>query len=185
MSNGHLIPPVGADDHVQGPADAPVTLVEYGDYECSYCGMAYPIVKSIQERMGDQLRFVFRSFPLSEMHPHAEHAAEVAEAAADQDHFWEMHDMLYEHQDRLGDAALVRYAQQLGMDPNEVRSDLEDETYADRVRRQFMSGVRSGVNGTPTFFINGERFNGAWNDPGAFLRALREAASASGAGTHS
>lgn len=185
MSSGHLTPPVGPDDHAQGPADAPVTLVEYGDFECSYCGMAYPIVKSIQERMGDQLRFVFRSFPLSEAHPHAEHAAEVAEAAADQDHFWEMHDVLYEHQDHLGDAALVRYAQQLGMDATEVRGDLEDGTYADRVRRQFMSGVRSGVNGTPSFFINGERFDGAWNEPGELFRVLRETADAAGAGAQS
>lgn len=183
MSNGHLMPPVGEEDHAQGPADAPVTLVEYGDYECPYCGMAYSIIKQIQDAMGNQLRFVFRNFPLTESHAHAEHAAEVSEAAADQDRFWPMHDMLYEHQQHLGDAALVRYAQELGMDADEVRTDLEEGTYADRVRRQFMSGVRSGVNGTPTFFVNGDRFDGAWNDPGAFLRALREAAS--GAGAHS
>jgi protein-disulfide isomerase len=185
MSNGHLMPPVGGDDHSTGPADAPVTLVEYGDFECSYCGMAYPIVKQLQDAMGDRMRFVFRSFPLGEIHPHAEHAAEAAEAAADVDRFWDMHDLLYEHQDRLGDQALVRYAEELGMDGGEVRSDLEEGTFADRVRRQFMSGVRSGVNGTPTFFINGERFDGAWNDPGAFLRALREAAGAAGAGSRS
>jgi len=185
MSNGQLRPPVGGDDHSAGPADAPVTLVEYGDYECPYCGEAYPIVKQLQEAMGDRLRFVFRNFPLAEVHTHAEHAAEVSEAAADADRFWEMHDMLYEHQDHLGDGALVRYAQQLGMDPNEVRGDLEDGTYADRVRRQFMGGVRSGVNGTPSFFINGERFDGAWNDADAFLRALQEAAEAAGASTRS
>jgi protein-disulfide isomerase len=179
------MPPVGADDHSIGPDDAPVTLVEFGDFECSYCGMAYPIVKQMQDAMGNQLRFVFRSFPLAEIHPHAEHAAEVAEAAADEDHFWEMHDILYEHQDRLGDKALVRYAEKIGLSADEVREDLEEETFADRVRRQFMSGVRSGVNGTPTFFINGERFDGAWNDPGAFLRALREAANAAGAHTRS
>lgn len=178
MSNGHLMPPVGADDHCTGPDDAPVTLVEYGDFECSYCGMAHPIVKQMQDALGNRLRFVFRSFPLAEIHPHAEHAAEVAEAAADEDAFWEMHDLLYAHQDRLGDAALVRYAEQIGLDADEVRTDLEEETFADRVRRQFMSGVRSGVNGTPTFFINGERFDGMWNDPGSFLRALREVASA-------
>lgn len=185
MSTGHLMPPVGTDDHSTGPADAPVTLVEYGDFECSYCGMAFSIVKQVQDAMGNHLRFVFRNFPLTEVHPHAEHAAEVSEAAADQDLFWQMHDVLYEHQQQLGDAALVRYAQQLGMDAAEVRSDLEEGTYADRVRRQFMSGVRSGVNGTPTFFINGERFDGAWNDAGAFLRALREAADGAGAETHS
>ena len=185
MSDGHLMPPVGADDHSIGPDDAPVTLVEYGDFECSYCGQAYPIVKQMQDTMGNQMRFVFRSFPLTEVHPHAEHAAEVAEAAADEDAFWEMHDLLYQHQDRLGDAALVRYAKEVGLSADEVRADLEEGTFADRVRRQFMSGVRSGVNGTPTFFINGERFDGAWNDPGSFLRALREAATAAGAGPRS
>lgn len=185
MSSGHLMPPVGADDHSTGPADAPVTLVEYGDFECSYCGMAYPIVRQLQDAMGSQLRLVFRNFPLAEVHPHAEHAAEASEAAADQDRFWEMHDVLYEHQDRLDDIALVRYAQQLGMDATEVRGDLEEGTYADRVRRQFMSGVRSGVNGTPTFFINGERFDGAWNDAGAFLHALREAAGTADTGSRS
>lgn len=185
MSNGHLMPPVSGDDHSVGRAEAPVTLVEFGDFECSYCGMAYPIVKQMQDAMGDQLRFVFRNFPLAEIHPHAEHAAEAAEVAADVDHFWEMHDLLYERQDRLGDQALVRYAQELGMDADEMRTDLEDGTFADRVRRQFMSGVRSGVNGTPTFFINGERFDGAWNDPGAFLRALRDAASAAEAPSRS
>ncbi len=114
-------PPVGANDHVQGTANAPVTLVEYGDYECPYCGEAYPIVKALQERLGKQMRFVFRNFPLSEMHPHAEHAAEAAEAAGGQGKFWEMHDLLYENQDALEDEDLARYAKALKLDmPRQV-----------------------------------------------------------------
>lgn len=185
MSDGQLTPPVEADDHVVGPADAPVTLVEYGDFECSYCGMAYPIVKGIQRRMGDRLRFVFRNFPLKESHPHAAHAAQAAEAAAAQDAFWAMHDALYQHQHALADDDLVRYAAALGLDADRVARELQDGTYAHAVRDDFRSGVRSGVNGTPTFFVNGARYDGAWADEGAFLRALRDAADgvASGRGT--
>src|SRR5579862_1438401 len=149
-----LKPPVGASDHVQGPAEAPVTLLEYGDYECPYCGEAYLIVKALQNRLGDQVRLVFRNFPLAEAHPHAEHAAEAAEAAAAQGKFWEMHDMLYEHQDALEDADLARYAKALKLDLPRFIKDMENHTYVDRVRSDFTSGVRSGVNGTPTFFIN-------------------------------
>jgi protein-disulfide isomerase len=173
-----LTPAVGATDHVAGPDDAPVTLVEYGDFECPYCGMAYPIVKSIQRQMGNRLRLVFRHFPLSESHPHAEHAAEAAEAAATQGKFWGMHDMLYEHQDRLGDRDLVRYAETLGLDGASVAQALAAGTFAPRVRRDFLSGVRSGVNGTPTFFVNGERYDGPWNDEAIFLQTLRLAADA-------
>jgi protein-disulfide isomerase len=175
MSAG-LTPAVGVADHVAGPDDAPVTLVEYGDFECPYCGMAYPIVKSIQRQMGNRLRLVFRHFPLSESHPHAEHAAEAAEAAATQGKFWGMHDMLYEHQDRLGDRDLVRYAEALGLDAASVAQALEAGTFAERVRKDFRSGVRSGVNGTPTFFINGQRYDGPWTDEATFLQALRATA---------
>jgi protein-disulfide isomerase len=111
----HLTPPVGERDHSQGPADAPVTLVEYGDYECPSCGQAYPIVKALQERLGARLRFVFRNFPLTNAHPHAEHAAEAAEAAAAQGRFWEMHDRLYERQRALDDAHLARHAADIGL----------------------------------------------------------------------
>jgi protein-disulfide isomerase len=141
-----LSPPVGDGDHAQGPADAPVTLVEYGDFECPYCGRAYPIVKAVQAHFGPRLRFVFRNFPLTESHPHAAMAAASAEAAGDHGKFWEMHDLLFEHQDHL----------------NEIRSPDE----AHRVREDFMSGVRSGVNGTPTFFINGVRHDGSWDFQG-------------------
>jgi protein-disulfide isomerase len=170
-----LILPVSPDrDHVQGITDAPVTLVEYGDYECPYCGEAYPIVKDIQERMGDQLRFVFRNFPISTAHPHAEQAAESAEAAATQGRFWEMHDHLYEHQGRLMDDALRSYAEALELDVALFDKELSEHVHADRIHEDFMSGVRSGVNGTPTFFINGVRHDDSY-DPETLLRALRRA----------
>jgi protein-disulfide isomerase len=172
--SGQLTQPVGDDDHVQGPTEAPVTIVEYGDFECSFCGQAYPIVKAIQQRLGDRLRFVFRNFPLSEAHPHAQHAAEVAEAAGAQGKFWEMHDLLYERQQALEDADLVTYAGEIGLDVQRVARELEAGTWTPRVRAHFRSGVRSGVNGTPTFFINGERFDGDWTDERQFEAALRD-----------
>jgi len=171
-----LHPPVTEHDHTAGPDEAPVTLVEYGDYECPYCGMAYPIVKEIQRKFGDQLRFVFRNFPLKEAHPHALHAAEAAESAGAQGKFWEMHDAIFEHQHALEDKDLVAYAEAIGIDPDRVADDLSNGTYVKRVREDFRSGVRSGVNGTPTFFINGERYNGPWADPVQFARALQDAA---------
>jgi protein-disulfide isomerase len=155
--------PVSVDrDHIQGPADAPVTLLEYGDYECPYCGAAYPIVKQAQSRMGDRLRFVFRNFPITTSHLHAERAAEAAEAAASQAKFWEMHDLLYENQKRLGDSDLHGYAEQLGLDLGAFDEDLAGHAHLERVREDFMSGVRSGVNGTPTFYINGVRHDGSY-----------------------
>lgn len=155
--------PVGDRDHIQGAAKAPLTLVEYGDYECPHCGRAYPIVQEVQRRLGKQLRLVFRNFPLSNLHPHAAHAAEAAEAAAAQGKFWEMHDTLFEHQRELTDAALVRHAEALGLDVARFEADLAGHKYAHRVREDFQSGIRSGVNGTPTFFINGERYEDSWD----------------------
>jgi protein-disulfide isomerase len=157
-----LTMPVGDRDHAQGPANAPVTLVEYGDYECPHCGRAHPIVKDVQRRLGKKLRFVFRHFPLATIHPHAEHAAEAAEAAAAQGHFWEMHDAIFEHQDALDDRHLAGYASAIGLDAARLEEELAGHTHAPRVREDFMSGVRSGVNGTPTFFINGDRYEGSW-----------------------
>jgi protein-disulfide isomerase len=177
VSGAQLIPPVGPDDHAAGPADAPVTLVEYGDFECPYCGMAYPIVQAIQQKLGDRLRFVYRHFPLKEAHPHAQHAAEAAEAAAAHGKFWEMHDTLFERQHALEDDDLVRYARDLGLDAARVARELAEGAHARSVRDDFRSGVRSGVNGTPTFFVNGERYDGAWADEPSFVRALRAAAS--------
>jgi protein-disulfide isomerase len=149
-------------DHIQGSADAPVTLLEYGDYECPYCGAAYPIVKEVQTRMGNRLRFVFRNFPITTSHPHAERAAEAAEAAAAQGRFWEMHDYLYEHQQHPEDRDLRAYAEELGLDFERFARELAEHSHAARVRDDFMSGVRSGVIGTPTFYINGERHNDSY-----------------------
>jgi len=172
-----LTPLVSEHDHAHGAADAPVTLVEYGDYECPYCGRAYPIVKQVQEQLGEQLRFVFRNFPLRELHPHAQHAAEAAEAAGAQDRFWEMHDHIFEHQRALSDRHLSEYAALLGLDVERFDRELTSHAHASRVRSDFASGVRSGVNGTPTFFINGVRHEGPW-DAESLLDALQTAASA-------
>ena len=158
-----LQPSVSDSDHRAGPDDAPVTLVEYGDYECPHCGRAHPIVRQVQRRMGNGLRLVFRNFPLAEIHPHAQRAAEAAEAAAGQGKFWEMHDMIFEHQAQLADTDLIRYAKSLGLDAGRVKDELAAGTHAGRVRTDFTSGVRSGVNGTPTFFINGTRYDGSWD----------------------
>ena len=171
-----LTVPVDEDrDHIQGPAEAAVTLVEYGDYECPYCGAAYPIVKEVQARMGERLRFVFRNFPITTSHPHAEQAAESAEAAAAQERFWEMHDVLYENQRHLEDEDLRTYAEQLGLDVERFASELAEHAHAARVREDFMSGVRSGVNGTPTFYINGLRHDDSY-ELETLLDALEAAA---------
>jgi protein-disulfide isomerase len=168
--------PVADDrDHIQGAPDAAVTLVEYGDYECPYCGAAYPIVKEVQEAMGDGLRFVFRNFPISTAHPHAEQAAEAAEAAAAQGRFWPMHDLLYENQQRLEAEDLLAYAGQLGLDAARFESEFEGHVHAARVHEDFMSGVRSGVNGTPTFYVNGVRHDDSY-DFETLLGALQQAA---------
>jgi protein-disulfide isomerase len=151
--------PVSDKDHAQGPPEAPVTLVEYGDYECPYCGKAYPAVRRIQRMMDDRLRFVFRNFPLNTLHEHASQAAQAAEAAGAQGKFWEMHDLLYENQDNLDDVDLRQYALKAGLEIYRFESDMASERFAKKVRDDFRGGVRSGVNGTPTFFINGYRFN--------------------------
>jgi protein-disulfide isomerase len=169
MSN--LKPPVGDNDHQQGNPDAVIELVEYGDYECPHCGRAYPILKAIQEKMGDRLRFVFRNFPLSESHPHARNAAIAAEAAAAQGRFWEMHDLLFENQFNLRDSDILKYAVKAGLSPDRFKKDILSESIAARVDDDFESGVRSGVNGTPSFFINGRKFGGDWSEE-PFLEQL-------------
>jgi protein-disulfide isomerase len=170
----HLTLSVSERDHIQGPEVAPVTLVEYGDYECPYCGQAYAVVKQLQQRLGERLRFVFRNFPLAEMHPHAQQAAEAAEAAGAQGKFWRMHDTLYEHQRALDHVHLVKYAGDLGLDTEQFRQALQSQAEAPRVREDFLSGVRSGVNGTPTFFINGARHDGSF-ELHALLQAVERA----------
>jgi protein-disulfide isomerase len=164
-------------DHIQGPTEAAVTLVEYGDYECPYCGAAYPIIKEVQSRMGERLRFVFRNFPITTSHPHAEQAAESAEAAASQGRFWQMHDLLYENQMRLRAPDLRDYAERLALDVERFDRELAEHAHAARVREDFMSGVRSGVNGTPTFYINGARHDDSY-DIETMLAALERAAAA-------
>jgi protein-disulfide isomerase len=155
--------PMPDRDHIQGPIDAPIKLVEYGDYECPYCGRAYPIVKAIQERLGSRLCFAFRNFPLANMHPHAEHAAEAAEAAHEQGRFWEMHDLLYQNQDALEDDDLAQYASDLGLDVRRLIGEIQVEAHRVRIREDFRSGARNGVNGTPSFFINGVRYDGNYD----------------------
>ncbi|HRX44094.1 MAG TPA: DsbA family protein [Candidatus Dojkabacteria bacterium] len=148
-------------DHIQGNEKSNVTLVEYGDFECPYCGEAYPIVKEIQKIKGDVLRFVFRNFPLSEMHPYALHAAYAAEAAGKQHKFWEMHDILFENQENLEDKNLRLYAEKLSLDIDQFTNDMNSDEVAKKVQEDIMGGIKSGVNGTPTFFINGLRFDGS------------------------
>jgi protein-disulfide isomerase len=162
-----LKPPVSASDHRAGPEDAPVTLVEYGDYECPHCAAAHPIVREVRRQLGKRLRFVFRHFPLSNMHPHAERAAEAAEAAAAQGKFWEMHDALFAEPG----------ARALGLDLARFEGELGSRVHQARVQHDFQSGVRSGVNGTPTFFINGVRHDDAW-DVETLVAVLSEAAEA-------
>ena len=170
-----LKPDVGPADHAQGPRDAPLMVVEYGDFPCPDCGEQYPEIKAVQEAMGDDLCFVFRHFPLAEAHPHAVHAAELTEAADTVGKFWEMHDRLYEHQSELDDGSLAGHARALGLGEALFQAVL-DEEYEGRVRHDFLTGVRSGVNGTPSLFINGERYDGP-RDAGSLielLKAMRE-----------
>ena len=176
---GVLRPPVRDTDHSQGPGDAPITLVEYGDFQCPHCYRAHPVVQALQKQFGARLRFVFRNFPMTELHSHALHAAEAAESVAAQagaEAYWKMHHALFEHQqdspDALDDEHLIGYAASAGADPAQVALDLEVDRYEERVRDDFLSGARSGVNGTPTFFINGARYNGNWTDLRAFASAL-------------
>ena len=168
-----LTPPVGPGDHLLGAAAALVTLVEYGDYECPFCGRAHLILKAVRAAIGGDLLFAFRNFPLSQVHPHALRAAHAAEAAGLQDRFWPMHDLLFENQQFLEDEHLIRYAGLIGCDLDQFAEDIDSEEVAEKVRSDFLSGARSGVNGTPTFFINGERYEGSW-EPEVLLSVLQE-----------
>ena len=170
-----LSPPVDpARDHVRGGTDAPVTLVEYGDFQCPYCGDAYPIVNDLLERFGDQLSFVFRHMPLPDLHPRAPFAAEAAEAAAAQGRFWEMHDRLFEHQHQLADAELRAHAEAVGVaDAARFDAELRDRVHEARVAEDFESGARSGVPSTPRFFVNGLIHLGSASYP-ELLEAISE-----------
>lgn len=152
--------PVTRHDHAQGSEDAPITLVEYGDYQCPRCRLAYYVIKKLQEHYGTELRFVFRNFPLAQIHPYAETAAETAEFAAAHGLFWEMHHALYENQHRLSAPLLIELAEALGLSAMELQQALDSHVYLPKIRADFLGGVRSGVNGTPSFFINGVRHDG-------------------------
>ena len=152
---------VTAKDQVKGGAEAKVTLVEYGDYQCPSCGQAAPIVQRVQKHFGDKLRFVFRNFPL-EQHEFAEAAAETAMFAAAKGKFWEMHDLLYKHQDEFSDELFPTLAQKVGLDEGELTEALEARTYGDAVERDLDSGEEAGVAGTPSFFVNGEQVEGGF-----------------------
>jgi protein-disulfide isomerase len=166
---------VGDRDHSEGSSDAPLVLVEYGDYQCPYCGAAYPIVKRVQKELGSSLRFVFRNFPIANAHPQAEWAAETAEAAAAQGKFWEMHDFLYENQRFMGDEAYFEKQEaKLILDAKRIAREVARGAYSSRIEEDYMSGIRSGVNGTPTFFINGVRYDG-YPEFGPMVSALKEA----------
>ena len=167
-----LAVPVDAErDHIEGPVDASLTLVEYGDYQCPYCGAAYPEVKKVQRELGKKLRFVFRNFPLTNIHEHAMNAAETAEAASSQGKFWPMHDFLYEHQATLGDPGIaLGFVKKLGLDTRKFEREIAQHVYQKRIKDDFTGGVKSGVNGTPTFYVNGIR-----HDKDAIAKALVDA----------
>jgi protein-disulfide isomerase len=152
--------------------DAPVSLLEYGDFECPYCGAAEPVVQAVREEMGEALQFVYRHFPLTTVHPHAWGAAEASEAAGAQGEFWPMHDLLFEDQQHLALPDLVARARVLGLDEERFLEDLATDAHAERVQEDFVSGVRSGVPGTPTFFVDGVRYEGPTN-PRSLLAALQ------------
>ena len=170
-----LNPPVSKRDHVIGPWNAEIVVVEYGDFECPYCAAAEPVLSALWQALAGSLLFAFRHFPLAKAHPHALHAAEAAEAAGAQGKFWEMHDGLFEHQDALEDEDLIDYATKVGCNLDQFVNDMAENRYAARVREDFLSGVRSGVNGTPTIFINGLRYDGP-RDLDSMLAAIEQVA---------
>jgi protein-disulfide isomerase len=158
-----LKPPVSVSDHIQGELQAPVLLVEYGDFQCPHCAAAHSILKRIQQKYKEQVALIFRHFPLSEIHEYAKIAAISAEAAANQGKFWEMHDMIFENQSKLSTLYLLRMADSMGLDMKTFQKDSLDQKLADKVDADFESGIMSGVNGTPSFYINGEKYNGAYD----------------------
>ena len=172
--NRDLTVPVSERDHTQGPATAPLTLVQYGDYECPYTRQSTWVVQAIQQQLGDRLRFIYRNFPLVELHPHALQAALAAEAAAAQGKFWQMHDYIFHHQHTLEDADLARFAEAVGLEMQQFALAMTEERYLARIEEDMESGERSGVQGTPTFFINGVLYPGSWEQD-ALLPALEAA----------
>lgn len=179
MHDDPHLPPIGPDDHYLGPVDAPVTLIEYGDYECPHCARAQAILPVVLERLGDHVRYVYRHFPLTDIHPHAAVAAEAAESVAvhgGEEAFWDMHNMLFANQDALDIDDLLGYAQAAGVDVEAVAQDLAQRRERGRVRADVQGAMRCGVGGTPTFFINGHRYEGNWTDAERFAAVLEAAA---------
>jgi protein-disulfide isomerase len=170
-AGARLDPPVGEGDRIRGPADAPLTLVEYGDYDCPYTVKAHGAVQELLKREGDRVRFVFRAFPLTEIHENAQVAAEAAEAAAYQGVFWPMHDRLMQAKRRLGEEDLQEYAEEVGLDAMRFDRQMLAHAHAARVREQLESGLKSGVRGTPTFFVNGRMHEGG-HDLDSLLAAV-------------
>jgi protein-disulfide isomerase len=155
---------VGEDrDWARGPEDAAATLLQYGDYECTFCGRAFRELRKVESEIGDRLRLVFRHFPLAQLHPHALGAAEAAEAAGAQDKFWEMHEKLFLNQHNLETSALLAYAAELGLDLPRFARDIQEHRYLPKVRRDVLAGTRSGVSGVPTFFLDGKRWNAPYD----------------------
>jgi len=169
-----VLPVSAARDHIRGAVDAPITLLEYGDYECPHCGAAHPIVHRILDEVGDAVRFAYRHFPLTTIHPHAEPAAEAAEAAGSQGRYWEMHDLLFANQRNLAVPQLVTYAAALSLDVPRFTRETMGHVHLPKISEDFTSGVRSGVNGTPTFYVNGTRHDGGW-DYASLMSALQQA----------
>jgi len=165
-----LKPEVNQYDHVQGTVSAQLEIVEFGDYQCPYCGAAHPIVKEMMKEFGDQLKFVFRNFPLSELHQYARAAALMAEAAATQGKFWQMHDAIFEQQQQLSEAFLLDLAKTQEVNTLQLQDQVERQKLAHKVDSDFESGMRSGVNATPTFFVNGVKFDGGAMDLLALLK---------------
>jgi protein-disulfide isomerase len=159
-----LKPAVSTTDHIQGNSDSDLTIVEYGDYQCPYCGAAYPVLKELMNQFGSHIKFVFRNFPLSEMHQYARPAALAAEAANAQGKFWEMHDTIYENQENLNESFLLELAEQLNLNMEQFKEDIQSPALAHKIDADFESGIISGVNGTPSFFVNGNKFNGGAED---------------------
>ncbi|MGC5020885.1 DsbA family protein [Micromonospora sp. DT47] len=169
--------PVTEHDHIRGPVDAPVTVVQYSDFQCRFCGAAYPNLAEVLRQRSDTVRLIYRHFPIANVHPYAESAAEVAEAAGRRGRFWEMHDWLFEHQDQLDPVHLSLGVEQLGLPPDELRAEVDRHEHADRVRHDFVGGIRSGVHATPTLFVNGTRHEGGY-DVAELLAAVDLAANA-------
>jgi protein-disulfide isomerase len=165
VTSGRLSVPVTDQDHIRGPLPAPVTLLEYGDYQCPYCAAAHPTVQDVLQRRPDTVRFVFRHFPLTNVHQYAELASETVEAAAARDRFWQMHDWLFEHRERFNPGYVRVAAEQLGLPPDAIDREVNEHLYLDRIQRDFAGGIRSGVNGTPTFYINDVRHDGGYTLP--------------------